>query len=1206
MGHDAGAALYEHMVEQGYFQKPVELITINPDGSWTYYQHEIIGQTWVNGERANIVHSVIIEYDKDGNRTSGTQANTVIDGTLKDAFQFNVSEPQECFLGDTPVHMWDGSTKVIEEITPDDCVLAHDADGTPVPGRVTKLFRNTTSDFIRLTFEDRNNLVATPGHRFLTETGDYVEIGHMLRLGGGRVRLVDASGEIVEAKGEVIAYSAATAHLFPESATKSVAFEGNAVLKEDAAQGWTTYNFEVETYHNYVAGGVRVHNDSVLSHMTPYELANLDWDTLRYDSDGAPYFGVVNIPGTNTEIQKTLITNADGTQSVVRETTASNGAGNLIYIKAVEDGNGNVISYEEKYLTGQQAGESIAGSLTPFLSHAFLGDGANVMEQIATDTMIGTVLENLGEVIGGVTHRGLIDYGDLNLGAQIDTAFEVSFEDFGGELVVNGAETAISVINQLILAEVFEITALEDTPGAIFDAVVNAGLTEILGNGLESFLSSPQTLQIFENIGLSEASIKTIENIEIGGFPSDNPSTTLNEGVVGWTGLVFTAVINEVLPDLETLEGQIASAITSAALAAFNALHALGAFAGPAGAIVGWFVGNLFDSIFDKDPQAWTNVGFDAETGRFAILETWSDDGGNVELSRSLAEAYVEGMNGFVDAIMAQSHNYSDLAQWSFGHYEDALMNAGAQGQTFADFQDTYLNAYVTDLTNIQVNDGQLGAVRVFEGIDVAQLRLEHRLKLFVDALHENDVLVDSYDVMVRQGDDTIAVREYEYAVTFRDKIIYFSEDGSDILVQEREPGDGAEAVSTSPFTTVLVNEEHGTIRFQETAFDVQTLLAIEQLTQSDTLFDFLTQSDFVTYEDFVAAFDLPEVTYDDEAIHHLVASNLQIAHDYHTYLENQDAIDALLLSAPDTALSAGWVATIAQARALGLSDPYDATGDDIDNVFYTANGDDKVRGLGGDDLIKSYGGNDILIGGNGDDTLDAGDGDDILEGAAGNDSILGGDGQDIIRGGDGNDVLIGGSGADQLVGGAGRDRAQYSGAAASVIADLQIASSNTGEAAGDIYNSIENLYGSEYNDDLRGDGQNNTIWGWHGRDKLFGRNGNDTLSGGNGNDILIGGAGADRLLGGNGHDTFRGDGGNDLMIGGAGTDLFIFKAGHGVDTITDFEAGIDHLQFEGIQYGDLSIAAQNGDALISWTGGTVRLSDTALIDLSSDDFMFV
>gem|GEM_PF-3215337 len=69
---------------------------------------------------------------------------------------------QECFPANTRIRLCDGTEKLIQGIRAGETVLAYDAIGTPVPGRVTKLFRNTTSEFIRLSFDDREDLIATP------------------------------------------------------------------------------------------------------------------------------------------------------------------------------------------------------------------------------------------------------------------------------------------------------------------------------------------------------------------------------------------------------------------------------------------------------------------------------------------------------------------------------------------------------------------------------------------------------------------------------------------------------------------------------------------------------------------------------------------------------------------------------------------------------------------------------------------------------------------------------------------------------------------------------------------------------------------------------------------------------------------------------------------------------------------------------------
>jgi len=158
--------------------------------------------------------------------------------------------------------------KPIEDIAPSDLVLAFDSAGSPVPGKVDRLFTNTTSEFVRLTFADgQEPLTTTPGHRFLAETGDYMEIEHLLRLGGGVARLTQADGTILEARGEMIAFSAETAALFAQAQARTMAKGGNLLEQDQTAPGWQIYNFEVRTHHNYVAGGIRVHNDSILANL---------------------------------------------------------------------------------------------------------------------------------------------------------------------------------------------------------------------------------------------------------------------------------------------------------------------------------------------------------------------------------------------------------------------------------------------------------------------------------------------------------------------------------------------------------------------------------------------------------------------------------------------------------------------------------------------------------------------------------------------------------------------------------------------------------------------------------------------------------------------------------------------------------------------------------------------------------------------------
>jgi Ca2+-binding RTX toxin-like protein len=120
-----------------------------------------------------------------------------------------------------------------------------------------------------------------------------------------------------------------------------------------------------------------------------------------------------------------------------------------------------------------------------------------------------------------------------------------------------------------------------------------------------------------------------------------------------------------------------------------------------------------------------------------------------------------------------------------------------------------------------------------------------------------------------------------------------------------------------------------------------------------------------------------------------------------------------------------------------------------------------------------------------------------------GNDTMIGSPGADTILGFDGNDVLIGGAGSDILNGGNGTDTVTYAAAAAGLFAGLEDAQYNTGEAAGDTYQLIENLVGSAFNDILYGDGNVNRLSGGAGNDAFVGKEAGDTFDGGTGYDTV-------------------------------------------------------------------------------------------------------
>lgn len=300
-----------------------------------------------------------------------------------------------------------------------------------------------------------------------------------------------------------------------------------------------------------------------------------------------------------------------------------------------------------------------------------------------------------------------------------------------------------------------------------------------------------------------------------------------------------------------------------------------------------------------------------------------------------------------------------------------------------------------------------------------------------------------------------------------------------------------------------------------------------------------------------------------------------------------------------------------------------------VDVTFEFTGGDDIFTGGSGDDHLIGRSGYDWLDGGDGDDILEGGSEDDVLLGRGGSNRLLGGDGNDYLVagtgnnsssasvqgqqaglwGGNGDDILVAGYGNGNLNGQAGDDifyvydraenklRDLYNGGAGNDT--LSFARLNEGITLSfaiqplsngwvrfdglDQYINIENFEGTEFDDEMTGDGGNNTIRGLGGDDILNGNTGSDILEGGRGADELNGGSGRDTasyessdfavwidrteveafggdaegdtfiniedLIGSDFDDTFKGqsDASNENFSGGRGDDWFVATAGSDV-----------------------------------------------------------
>jgi Ca2+-binding RTX toxin-like protein len=135
---------------------------------------------------------------------------------------------------------------------------------------------------------------------------------------------------------------------------------------------------------------------------------------------------------------------------------------------------------------------------------------------------------------------------------------------------------------------------------------------------------------------------------------------------------------------------------------------------------------------------------------------------------------------------------------------------------------------------------------------------------------------------------------------------------------------------------------------------------------------------------------------------------------------------------------------------------------------------------------------------------------DDILIGSGASNTIYGDEGDDQIFGLGDDDTLIGGEGGDYLDGGAGNDLIEYGASNAGVTVNLTTGTGAGGYAQGDTYYSIEDVFGTQFDDTLIGNASANVLVGGQGADTLFGGGGQDTLRGGDGQDTLTGGGDAD------------------------------------------------------------------------------------------------
>ncbi len=806
----------------------------------------------------------------------------------------------------------------------------------------------------------------------------------------------------------------------------------------------TVYNFEVEGTHTYIAGGYRVHNRSALSYFDP-EKNGLITDIYN---DGA---GRLVVESVDEQGGKWKINTAEAVNTATGTTTTAvtkeyeygvldeNGErDSRFYVSQTETWEGEGTSEErltgvtinENYwLFGDETGGQLSDALTPFILTAVGSDSA--FERLATGTLVDTLLQNILEGGLNFVHHSFLN-GSTN-GDVFEQLVIGAFDDFGLDLALNGIDNSISFASQLIMAEIFSGADIDTLPEEVMQALVQDGVDYVLSVGVDNFIDTI----LGEGSKLGEA--------------FDPGKLAITDGAA-FTSLVFSVALNEVIPQPETLEGSIASSFAKILTSgAFSTLGPILPILGPA--VIGFIVGKLFDSIFDKDPEAFAGLTFDPAKGIWTIDYIDENDGGSKEFAKSLGQAVSNGVEQFQIALQATSHNYDEISTLEIGHHEDKVRNGDGRSYDMDDPKAVF-GAITAIVKQIRPTDGDLRVARAlgFETIEEDLTGLDPE---------------EAYSYLYSR---------LRIALDYK----FYLENSEQINLLILTAPDSAEAKAW--LATILAASDMG--------------LADAYQVIGDATDNLVLTADSADIVDGAGG--------DDEIF--TFGGNDQIkggdGEDYLVGGAGADAIDG------GTGIDTIGFDHTTRGVELDLSEGAgtggDAEGDtytSIENVIGSLQADhiigsqtvNAIQGNVGDDIIEGHAGDDVLHGNEGDDTLYGDLADDVT--TIGNDQLFGGAGDDL---------LFGGRGIDTYNGGDGRDRVSFALEDYGVVASLeenQVKINSLRET----FTSIEGVVGSRFNDILTGDADANSLEGGKGNDVLAGGRGLDTYyySLGDGNDVI-------------------------------------------------------------------------------------------------------
>ncbi|MEM7429235.1 MAG: hypothetical protein AAF441_24385, partial [Pseudomonadota bacterium] len=402
--------------------------------------------------------------------------------------------------------------------------------------------------------------------------------------------------------------------------------------------------------------GIRVHNDSL--HLdTTDRIINFD--------DGSRLLVGTKSGLASVEYQQDL--NGDGFFEKVTGITKNDGVS--VSATFTHDGHGVVegdVEYEVIYgpgsiITGNQIG-SIFGST---LGQSLAGD--NIFAQIAAGSVLGAVMENLGESLDVLFNFAGHDVHTVN-NVDLADSTKIAFDDFGADLFNQVKTAGIGAISSFLAGELGEAIGLDSGfEGQLFQTVAGRTIGTVANTVVDNIAAG--NADIFNGLSagnLAAAGLGAVATFTGGYLAREIVTAQSQAGAIGGSiGGAIGSTVGAGIAGVGFLGSTLGSAAVGSAFGtAFGVsigaiiLPGVGAFVGT---ILGTLLGDVFDDLFGGGGHAkgTYNVSLDFERGLYYESGTDVANGGHNEfaLARSLGERTESILNAYIEMMGGENAN---------------------------------------------------------------------------------------------------------------------------------------------------------------------------------------------------------------------------------------------------------------------------------------------------------------------------------------------------------------------------------------------------------------------------------------------------------------------------------------------------------------------------------------------------------------------